>query len=546
MFKHKKNEDLVNQQISDIFFKAGTANEEQALRASDSSLSSSSQQRSHILFFAVLALCCCFVVTVVVISHFSHQKKKNRAFSEKVHVLNGLMDATDPVSDYLGLQTLGREVMSGSARMTGNLSMENLKDAGSDVAGLTLDFDLKHAAINRQLGLDLTIKYRGANALSAKMYADNTALLFKIPSKSEKIFSLNYNKAENLLQEKTTSPYLKQLLSENILYNLSGDWTDYYGGTDIISLYYDTIKNAYPKDYQKILNSITATPAEPDSFGNACTIYTMSEEGFETLVKCILTATLENEHLYRIFYPTVLYVLNHHLLTLQDDDTQANTSTAFDDILFNLQSAASAFAMSHTGDFHFTVWQNGQGFITGILCDNDIKISEQILSLQMQMETENDPSPFDHAHCTLQLGYDTALLNMVFERTCEDDVVKKVNNHFYCDINGESAIEINHLAELDSEDHSFTYRFSLVTPDEADSFLVACEGTFENIIKENAFDLNIQKLYINDGFSNLMTLSGTLSVKAEKQKINKLTGSHYELTDMSDDELKKLFGIGDR
>ena len=163
----------------------------------------------------------------------------------------------------------------------------------------------------------------------------------------------------------------------------------------------------------------------------------------------------------------------------------------------------------------------------------------------MQMETQNDKNPFDHAHCTLQLGYDSALLNMVFERTCEDDLSKKVNNHFYCDINGESAIELNHLAELDTEDHTFSYRFSLVTPDEADSFLVACDGTLSNIVKDKGFDLNIQKLYINDGFSNLMTLNGKLSVKAEQAKIDKLAGTRYELTDMSDSELKKLFGTGD-
>lgn len=544
MFNHKKKEDLINEQISDIFFRAGTETEENSESLDSSSVTPSANSKSHYIFFIVLAICCCFVVMVVIISRLSHPAGKNaHPDSGNTSISANLWHFDNPVSEYLGTHEVSAEILSGKSMISGNFTIENLKEANNDVAGISLDFDLRHLAADKRLGLDLDIKYRSANALSADVYMDNTALLFKIPTKSEKVFSVNYDKALGRLKEKELSPFVDNLLSEDIVKNLSGNWSDLYGGLDIISLYYYSIKDGYPKEYIKIAESITTSASNPDTYGNSGTTYTLTEEGFEALVKCILTVTFENEYLYRMVYPTLVYAAGHNLIQTPASGEPADLTTTMDDILFNLRSSASAFALAHKGDFSFTVWQNSEGLITGISCDNDIKISEQILDLNFNMVTQNDLNPLNNAKCTLTLGYDSAIFNMILERTSEDSDLKKVNDHFYCDINGENSIEINRLSEVDTTDNSFEYKFSIVTPNEADNFSVTCDGEFSNIAKGKSLDVLLNKLYINDGFSNLMTLSGKLLIRTDSVKVDKLIGTRYELTDMSEEELKKLFGI---
>ena len=56
-------------------------------------------------------------------------------------------------------------------------------------------------------------------------------------------------------------------------------------------------------------------------------------------------------------------------------------------------------------------------------------------------------------------------------------------------------------------------------------------------------DFDVNNFYLNDGFDNLITLKGKLNVSTGFTDIKKITRSDKELTYMSEDEIKKLFGI---
>ena len=439
---------------------------------------------------------------------------------------------------------------------------------------------MNHDAPAKELSLDASLNYRGAKAFSMESILTPKSFLFKIPDKSDKLFSVHFDSLrKRLFSGKTVDPddndsaYLEYLLSDQVLASLSGDWNGITGGTDLVTTYLETIRSTYPKDYKLILEHLKKEEAEPNVYGQPGITYTLEEEGVETLMKCIINATLEDKELYQRFYPFLYYLVSRDLIQIPehsgenaaDSDAAKNNgkktskeiATMVDDVLYDLRSAASAFAMAYSDSISVTIWHNELGMITGLKSVNEIKIEGNKVILQLIINTKNDLNPFDNTDILFSIRYASEELVLGISRRASDDTSIRSSNHVMLRINGTDRLEIDSSQTLDPADLSYVISTNIISdavllPEQTDnngtnesgeskiSFM--CSGNFSNVSQGKGLDFHIKELYINEGFTNLLTLAGDLSCTTPSEP-KTLSGEKVELTEMSDEDLAKLLGL---
>ncbi len=567
LFRKKKN--TWDDQISDLFFQNATPDEPS--HQIQNTFNNPKKNRNTIL--TAVALAC---IMIAIVAFFAVRLNKKKTSSGKnvpdsfvytnQSVLNGIINFDTPITEYLGTKDVMYAMSAGYASVKGDLSLDNIKNAGNTISGMSLSFDLKHNAPDKIVVLNSSLMYRGEEALAIQAYLNTEALYFKVPKKSDKLYSVSFgNLRSNLItnsmersENEIDTDYVLNLLSTDNISKLCGDWTQFSAGADIVTVYLSAIKKTYPKDYQTILDNIIIEDAEADNFGNPGKTYTITETGVETFVKSFLLVTLENEELYNRFYPVLYYLIKNDMIHIpekesnenntstsgSDDSNKTSIATAIDDLLYDIQSASLAFAMVYSDSLSFTAWFNNEGMLVGLRGNNDIRINNNTVSVNVIAESRNEANPIDNSNTVVLITYGEESFQFQFSRRTERNALLKSYDYISFILNNQNKIEIHSTQSLDTSDNEYEHNINIISSEDSNSQItLTCLGNFSNIVKGNSFDFHIENLYINEGFSNLLTSNGNLSINTNQPEITKPTGETKELTEMSSNELAALLGF---
>lgn len=578
----RKKKDTWDDQISDLFFQ--NVSPDPSHNPPDNH---DLPKKKKTILISVAATLLIIISVAVLADKFEKKKNTNDGAPDSFIFTNdsvfaGAINFDTPITEYLGTKNILYTMSAGYASVSGNITLENLKNAGNTISGMSLEFDLKHNAPNKVVSLNSSLMYRGEEALAIEAYLNTEALSFKVPKKSNKLYCVSFNRLKDNIQSEQSENltndfkinFIQNLLSTSGISKFCGDWTQIYGGSDIITLYLNAIKETYPKDYETILDNIIVEDAEPDSYQNPGKTYTITETGVETLVKCILTVTFENAELYNRFYPVLYYMIKNDLIHIPDskttsvendtavvemnehnsngksqssdnnNDNTSDLSTAIDDLLYDIQSTALAFATVYSDSMSFTVWYNEHGMLVGLKGENDIHINNDVVSINVISDSKNESNPIDNSNTNLLIAYGNDSFEVQFSRRTERSDILESVNYISFNMNNKNKIEMHSTESLDTSDNEYEFDLDITSNEDSNTNIsLMCVGNFSNIVKDNSFDFHIENMYINEGFSNLITVNGDLSVGTKKPDISKLSGEKSELTEMSAEELAALLGF---
>ena len=356
------------------------------------------KQTRKSLLFPILSICVILVVAIGAVTFvlLSGNDKKNSA--KQTSVFDGIIEFENPISDYLGSDSISQKILSGESEMSGELILSEMED-DTDYSGAGIEYSLKRDAIKSEMSLSLNAKYREANVLSTDIYMNKDKFQFKVPSKAEDVFTVTFDKLiqkmEELVQsdEMVTSEQAQVLLdsylNKDAIASMLGDWSECCNQTDIISTYIYAIQRTYPKEYKEILNGISVEKAENDAYGNAGITYTISEDSIELFFECLLTVSFDDKELNKIFkpyiesYATAYYITDTYEYAASYDDVYEDDTIVEDDeydydtdalsteecvekLRTELESIDSVFSMFFNDDITVTVWKNKNGLLTGL------------------------------------------------------------------------------------------------------------------------------------------------------------------------------------
>ena len=192
----------------------------------------------------------------------------------------------------------------------------------------------------------------------------------------------------------------------------------------------------------------------------------------------------------------------------------------------------------HEHDIRFTA-------LLGVVVDgNDIHINNDVVSINVISDSKNESNPIDNSNTNLLIAYGNDSFEVQFSRRTERSDILESVNYISFNMNNKNKIEMHSTESLDTSDNEYEFDLDITSNEDSNTNIsLMCVGNFSNIVKDNSFDFHIENMYINEGFSNLITVNGDLSVGTKKPDISKLSGEKSELTEMSAEELAALLGF---
>lgn len=530
------------------------------------------KQTRKSLLFPILSICVILVVAIGAVTFvlLSGNDKKNSA--KQTSVFDGIIEFENPISDYLGSDSISQKILSGESEMSGELILSEMED-DTDYSGAGIEYSLKRDAIKSEMSLSLNAKYREANVLSTDIYMNKDKFQFKVPSKAEDVFTVTFDKLiqkmEELVQsdEMVTSEQAQVLLdsylNKDAIASMLGDWSECCNQTDIISTYIYAIQRTYPKEYKEILNGISVEKAENDAYGNAGITYTISEDSIELFFECLLTVSFDDKELNKIFkpyiesYATAYYITDTYEYAASYDDVYEDDTIVEDDeddydtdalsteecvekLRTELESIDSVFSMFFNDDITVTVWKNKNGLLTGLNSENELNIAGESFELDFYITTQNDANPTNNMDAGIVLTYEGESLKFLFNRATTLGETLSVSNSFSIVIPDENTFCIASEESLNTTDNHYDYTFSL---SEADTPYMQFKigGAFDNLIRGNAYNLVLDDIGFIIEDETILSIKGNISIDTASVDISAPTGTQTELTDLSEDELNELF-----
>lgn len=505
------------------------------------------------MFLPIAAVCLILVIAVSAVTFvLLSGRDKKTSLNDQPSLFEGLFNFQSPIEDYLGTENIEKEIISGKSELSGEFTLTNMP-AADEYEGLNINYAFKRDADSKEMGLDIGAKYNNANILSANMYMNKDTLQFKIPSKAEDVFIIEFDKIIDKLEESwnnedtslTESDRLildKYLSKENIVAFL-GDWAELSNNSDMFSTYVHAIEETYPEDYKKIVKGITTEKAPSDEYGNSGTVYTISEDSIELFVKRLLTVTLDNKELYSKYGSLIDNPSSTFFITPNADDTDNEDGESLQNLRSNLDSISSAFAMFFNEDITFTVWKNKNGLLTGLESSTDINIAGEILTLEVEISSYNDTNPSDNMSMSLSLIYEDEFIDFNFDRTTAVGKELNISHTFSMNVSNETYLMMLFDETLDTTDNSYDCSVSMSISDEDEPMMlnILLSGKFEDLVKGKSYNLVIDSLSCVVDSENVFTMEGNAKVSTNDVSISAPKGTQTMLTDMSADEFDEWF-----
>ena len=359
---------------------------------------------------------------------------------------------------------------------------------------------------------------------------NSSNLFFKVPSNSDKVYSINFENADS------------SIISTGLFNSLSGDLSELTGHTDLISAYIYKIKENFRDDFHTILSGISITPAGPDSFNNSGFTIICDPSSVSTFLKDVLSISVKDDNFRKLITPMLYSYVSTHIQDFISADGLGDSDDIINDILYDIESSSATISSIYTDPLTFTVWIKSDGNISNLKSDNTVHINGNTINFIFNISTMNEENSFDHSNTSLAIIYNGSQFNLNYNHGLEYTDVANVSDSFAYSLNGTDYFKLNKSETLNPKDGSYKLNTTLST-DAGKNLTFATEGKLDNVKAGESFDFDVNNFYLNDGFDNLITLKGKLNVSTGFTDIKKITRSDKELTYMSEDEIKKLFGI---
>ena len=488
---------------------------------------------------AILITIAAIVIIAAMVLYFTNQKEANTKSSKsepqvtitrKKSLLKKLIKFSTPVSDYLGGNKINNQILSGKSKIKGNVNLLNLKDSGKLLSKTSMDFTLQHNTPSKELAMDFSVDYGKKNALKKNCFMNSSNLFFKVPSNSDKVYSINFENADS------------SIISTGLFNSLSGDLSELTGHTDLISAYIYKIKENFRDDFHTILSGISITPAGPDSFNNSGFTIICDPSSVSTFLKDVLSISVKDDNFRKLITPMLYSYVSTHIQDFISADGLGDSDDIINDILYDIESSSATISSIYTDPLTFTVWIKSDGNISNLKSDNTVHINGNTINFIFNISTMNEENSFDHSNTSLAIIYNGSQFNLNYNHGLEYTDVANVSDSFAYSLNGTDYFKLNKSETLNPKDGSYKLNTTLST-DAGKNLTFATEGKLDNVKAGESFDFDVNNFYLNDGFDNLITLKGKLNVSTGFTDIKKITRSDKELTYMSEDEIKKLFGI---
>lgn len=503
------------------------------------------------MFLPIAAVCLILVVAVSAVTFvlLSGRDKKS-SLKNQPSLFKGLFDFQSPIDEYLGTEAIQSEFMSGKAEISGEFTLTNFID-DDKYSGAGLEYAYKRNAKTKETEADIKTAYNHANGPSAVFYMNPDNLQFKIPTKSENVFNVDFDslikKMKELLKEEDSylseqdSLLLDTYLNKDSISAYLGDLTESFGKTDSISTLIYAIKETYPADYKAIIDGITSEKAEDDEYGNSGIKYTISEDSIELLVKRFLTVTLDNKELNEQYNSFYRRMIRSYSLTKKN----CSEKEAEEKLRSEMNSISSTFAMFFNEDVTVTIWKNKNGLLTGLESSTDINLAGEIITLELQITSENDTNPSDNMTARLSLINEDESIDFYYDRTTELGDILLCKNEFYMLMDNQELFSLSFIESFDKTDNSYdmAVRFSYWDDYEEDDVWAefSLGGKIEDLVKGSSYNLVLDSVRFDVDNENMLTAKGNIAVNTKNVSISAPTGTKKELTDMSEDELDNLF-----
>lgn len=503
------------------------------------------------MFLPIAAVCLILVVAVSAVTFvlLSGRDKKS-SLKNQPSLFEGLFDFQSPIDEYLGTEAIQSEFMSGKAEISGEFTLTNFID-DDKYSGAGLEYAYKRNAKTKETEVDIKTAYNHANGPSAVFYMNPDNLQFKIPTKSENVFNVDFDslikKMKELLKEEDSylseqdSLLLDTYLNKDSISAYLGDLTESCGKTDSISILIYAIKETYPADYKAIIDGITSEKAEDDEYGNSGIKYTISEDSIELLVKRFLTVTLDNKELNKQYNSFYRRMIRSYSLTKKN----CSEKEAEEKLRSEMNSISSTFAMFFNEDVTVTIWKNKNGLLTGLESSTDINLAGEIITLELQITSENDTNPSDNMTARLSLINEDESIDFYYDRTTELGDILLCKNEFYMLMDNQELFSLSFIESFDKTDNSYdmAVRFSYWDDYEEDDVWAefSLGGKIEDLVKGSSYNLVLDSVRFDVDNENMLTAKGNIAVNTKNVSISAPTGTKKELTDMSEDELDNLF-----
>ena len=506
------------------------------------------------LLLPILTICLILIVAASAVTFvLLSGRDKKTSLLDQTSLFEGLFDFSSPIDDYLGVKNISKKIKSGTSEISGEFTLTHFCES-DEYNGAGFEYTWKRNALSKEMGLDIRAKYNNANVLSANMYMNKNKFQIKIPTKAEDVFYVEFDELFKKMKDslKADDYYTSSQLSlidtyldkENIAAFL-GDWTTLEKNTDIISMYIYAVKETYPDDYKTIINGITSERAENDAYGNSGTKYTISENSIELLVKRLLTVSLDNKELSSQLQLDTFIDSRTSTNTISEDNMDIDAIK--EELRSELESTGSLFAMFFNDDITVTIWKNKNGLLTGLESYSDLNIAGENITLNFEITSENDTNPGDNMSIKLSAFTEDDSMELYFQRTTDKGKEIIISNMFSMYIDAEKVMELSSLETLDTTDNSYYSSLLFSVPDEYNDTTVELflSGTYEDMIKGSSYNLVLDSIGMDINDENMFTAKGNISIKTKDVMITAPTGTQTNLTDMSDEELFKLFRISD-
>lgn len=509
--------------------------------------------REKSMLLPIVAVCLILVIAASAVTFvLLSGRDKKTSLNDQPSLFEGLFNFQSPIEDYLGTENIEKEFISGKSELSGEFTLTNMP-AADEYEGLNINYAFKRDAVSKEMGLDVGAKYNNANVLSANLYMNKDTLQFKIPSKAEDVFIVEFDKIIDKLEESLENEdtsltesdrfILDKYLSKENIAAFLGDWAELSTHSDMLSTYVHAIEETYPEDYKKIVQGITTEKAPSDEYGNSGTVYTISEDSIELFVKRLLTVTLDNKDLYSMYGSLIDNSSSTFFITPNADDTDSEDGESHQNLRSDLESISSAFAMFFNEDITFTIWKNKNGLLTGLESSTDINIAGETLTLEVEISSYNDANPSDNMSMSFSLIYEDEFLNLNFDRTTSVGKELNISHTFSMNISNEIYLMMLFDEILDTTDNSYDCNASMSISDEDEPMMLSIllSGKFEDLVKGKSYNLVIDSLSCVIDSENVFTMEGNAKVNTNDVRISAPKGTQTMLTDMSADEFDEWF-----
>lgn len=454
---------------------------------------SDSPVKKKVPFVPIIVVCALLAVIAIGITYVLQNGKidKKESLADYDSMLSSLFDFSSPMDDVLGIENLEEIINNGNYQIKGDMNVENLANTAS-LNGIVFDYEfLKNFKANA-MALNLSASYNKAKILSLQSFLNEEALKFKIPAFSESVYS--------------------QDIPAGVKFNSPG----------IISTYIYAIKKHYPDDFKSILEGITANSTDADSYQNAGTSYTISEKSIELFIYKALCVTFEDKELADEI---------KEMYSLSDED--------FESIKDSIKDFDQIISALYSGDISFSIWKNHNGLITKLQSSNEININDEIFNVDFTIDSYGDENPSDNMTISLYVDYNENKYIALYDRTTNRSDVTTTNDEFTFITNSETVLNLVSNQSFDTTTNDYTLD---ITADflDVEPLTFSLYGTFTNISKGKSFDLAIDNILINQGYNNVVNVSGNLSFTNKNEKIKAPSGSNVNIDDLSTEELNSL------